>query len=178
MENNIFKIRVVADIEEDIFIDLIADKNCNLIGLHNVLLKSFGLNEMEMASFYLSNDNWDKGEEITLFNMEINEEENSPKSMGNTFLNDLFKDNICKILYLHDFLNLNIFYIEILNEEYHEIKPNEILITHQLGKYTAKEYNETDDLSNDEESDPIKDILDEYDEDDIGGFEELDEDLY
>lgn len=178
MENNIFKIRVVADTEEDIFIDLITDKNCSLMELHQVLLKSFELNELEMASFYLSNDNWDKGEEITLFNMEINEEEDSPKSMDKTLLNDFYKDGTFKVLYLHDFLNLNIFYIEILNEEYYEIKPNEILITHQLGKYNAKEYNEANDLSNEEESDPIKDIFDEYDEDDIGGFEELDEDLY
>ncbi len=178
MENNIFKIRVVADTEEDIFIDLIANKNCTLIELHHILLKSFELNEMEMASFYLSNDNWDKGEEITLFKMEISEEEDSPKSMDTTLLNDLYDDDILKVLYLHDFLNLNIFYIEILSEEYHENKTNEILITHQLGKYTAKEYNEVNDLSNNEELDPIKDILNEYDENDIGGFEELDEDLY
>ena len=178
MENNVFKIRVVADTEEDIFIDLFADKNCSLMELHKVILKSFELNEMEMASFYLSNDNWDKGEEITLFNMETNEDEDSPKSMDQTLLNSFFIDDISKVLYLHDFLNLNIFYIEILNEEYQDINPNEILISHQLGKYTAKEYNDANDLTYDEESDPIKDIFDEYNEDDIGGFEELDEDLY
>ena len=178
MENNIFKIRVVADTEEDIFIDLIADKNCSLMELHNVILKSFELNEMEMASFYLSNDNWDKGEEITLFNMETDEDEDSPKSMDQTLLNDFFIEDITKVLYLNDFLNLNIFYIEILNEDYQDINPNEILISHQLGKYTPKEYKENYDLSNDQESDLIKDIFDEYDEDDIGGFEELDEDLY
>ena len=67
---------------------------------------------MEMASFYLSNDQWDKGEEITLFPMQIDDEQTNSKSMEETTLNEIFNQGIQKILYLHDFLNMNIFYIE------------------------------------------------------------------
>ena len=49
MENNVYKIRVVADTEEDIFIDLMALKNCNLLQLHELLTEEFSLNKLEMA---------------------------------------------------------------------------------------------------------------------------------
>jgi hypothetical protein len=178
MENNALKIRVVADTEEDIFIDLVATRSSNLLSIHNLLVKTFELDSNEIASFYLSNNNWDKGDEITLFNMSLEEEKDNDgsiqKSMENTSLENLFSDGISKLLYLHDFLNMNIFYVELLNEE--TLNSNESLqVTHQLGKYAAKKF---DDDSNFEEIDPVKDILDEYDEDNFGDFEELDEDLY
>ena len=180
MENNVYKIRVVADTEEDIFIDLMALKNCNLLQLHELLLEEFFLNKLEMASFYISNNDWDKGEEITLFNMKVNEEDEDSKSMEETTLNSLFKNDITKLLYLHDFLNLNIFYIEILQEDYFKIVDKHIIITHKLGNYKPKEFN---DISNENsaeiELDEIQDIFNEYgDDDEFGGFEELNEDLY
>jgi hypothetical protein len=177
MENNVFKIRVVADTEEDIFIDIKAVKECKLITIHNLLIKAFDLDNKEMASFYFSNNNWDKGEEITLFNMSIEEEEQVTKSMEDTALESLYENGIVKLLYLHDFLNLNIFYLEFLESDHSNM--NEIAkITHQLGKYTPKQFNEENNTTLAEENDPIKDILDEYNEDDFGSFEELDEDLY
>ena len=176
MENNALKIRVVADTEEDIFIDLIASKSSNLLSIHNLLVKTLELDSNEIASFYLSNNNWDKGDEITLFNMSLEDDDDGSiqKSMENTSLENLFSNGISKLLYLHDFLNMNIFYVELLNEE--TLNSNESLyVTHQLGKYSPKKF---DDDSNFEEIDPVKDILDEYDEDNFGDFEELDEDLY
>ena len=94
MENNALKIRVVADTEEDIFIDLIASKSSNLLSIHNLLVKTFELDSNEIASFYLSNNNWDKGDEITLFNMSLEDDDDGSiqKSMENTSLENLFSD--------------------------------------------------------------------------------------
>jgi hypothetical protein len=180
MKNNVYKIRVVADTEEDIFIDLMAVKNCTLLNLHKFLLQEFSLDKMEMASFYISNDDWDKGEEITLFNMKVNDEDEDVKSMDDTIIESLLSQKVNKLLYLHDFLNLNIFYIEILNEDYLKTENENIIIVHKLGNYTPKEFN--DNISENPltiESDEIQDIYNEYGEDDeFGGFEELNEDLY
>ena len=70
MKNNLYKIRAVADTEDDIFIDILIPVDNSFLVLHELILEAFNLNKMEMASFYLSNDEWDKGEEITLFKME------------------------------------------------------------------------------------------------------------
>ena len=37
--------------------------------LHNVITQSFGFDGTEMASFYISDDEWNQGEEISLFDM-------------------------------------------------------------------------------------------------------------
>lgn len=177
MKNNALKIRVVADTEEDIFIDILALSSCNLLIIHELLIKSFNLNELEIASFFLSNENWDKGEEITLLNMSVNEEESS-KSMEDTTLESLHQSGIKKLLYLHDFLNLNIFYIEFLNEDHLDLNQN-IKVIHKLGDYSAKVFNDDDStLTFDQEEDELSKIMNEDVGDDFGGFEELDEDLY
>ena len=53
-----------------------------------------------MASFYLSNDEWDKGEEITLFDMSSEEDEFSPLSMGSTSIFQIY-EKTNKILIIH-----------------------------------------------------------------------------
>ena len=37
--------------------------------MHNVLTQSFGFDGSEMASFYISNEHWEQGQEIALFDM-------------------------------------------------------------------------------------------------------------
>ena len=115
MSNNALNIRIVADTQEDIFIDFNINKVCSFKDIHDFLTKKFNLDELEMSSFYYSNDQWDKGEEITLVNMNF-EDENTFKFMEATLLKDVFKEGNFKFLYVNDFLTLNIFYVEILKE--------------------------------------------------------------
>ena len=69
----------------------------------------------QMASFYISNENWDKGEEITLMNMNIGDDQ-TIKFMESITINEVFEEKKLKFLYVNDFLNMNIFYVEILKE--------------------------------------------------------------
>ena len=178
MKNEVYKIRIVADTEEDIFADVFVEKNTPFISLHQFITEAFKLNNMEMASFYLSNDQWDKGEEITLFPMQIDDEQTNSKSMEETTLNEIFNQGIQKILYLHDFLNMNIFYIEIIEFKQTDNKVDGVELIHQFGQYQAKKaIIEENEATN--EASAIDEIYKEFNEDIIGDdFEELDEDLY
>tara|TARA_Y100001978_G_C23622287_1_gene399085 strand:+ start:570 stop:1106 length:537 start_codon:yes stop_codon:yes gene_type:complete len=178
MKNEVYKIRIVADTEEDIFADVYVEKNTPFISLHQFITEAFKLNNMEMASFYLSNDQWDKGEEITLFPMQIDDEQTNSKSMEETTLNEIFNQGIQKILYLHDFLNMNIFYIEIIESKQLDNKVEGVELIHQFGQYQAKKtIIEENEATN--EASAIDEIYKEFNEDIIGDdFEELDEDLY
>ena len=66
MKNNSLDIRIVADTQEDIFADLRIHKENNFLKIHDFLVENFHLDKLEMSSFFYSNDDWDKGEEITL----------------------------------------------------------------------------------------------------------------
>ena len=179
MSNNALNIRIVADTQEDIFVDFNINNDCSFKDIHDFLINKFNLDELEMSSFYYSNDQWDKGEEITLVNMNF-EDENTFKFMEATLLKDVFKEENFKFLYVNDFLNMNIFYVEILKES--NVNKNEkVAVLHELGNYTPNVGSENDEVSNDvnaSKTNEIEDILNEYNEDDLNKFEELDEDLY
>ena len=65
----IYRFRVILDHKnkEDIFRDVEIRKTDTFEDLHNVITQSFGFDGSEMASFYLSNDSWEQGQEIALF---------------------------------------------------------------------------------------------------------------
>lgn len=176
MKNNSLDIRIVADTQEDIFADLRINKEKNFLTIHDFLVENFHLDKLEMSSFFYSNDDWDKGEEITLMNMNIGDD-STVKFMESITLNEVFQEKKFKFLYVNDFLNMNIFYVEILKES--DLENNETLkLLHKLGEYEPKK---SEDILNSEEENKlseIEDILNEPEEDEFGGFEELDQDLY
>ena len=176
MKNNALNIRVVADTHEDIFIDFNIHKVSNFRKIHDFLIEKFNLDNLELSSFYYSNDNWDKGEEITLLNMNF-EDETNLKFMDMVILKEVFEEGHVKFLYVNDFLNMNIFYLEILQESY---LPNEkpLVVLHELGIYKSKKDTNSEEFNKDSRTDEIDKILKEHDEDELNDFEELDEDMY
>ena len=176
MKNNSLDIRIVADTQEDIFADLRIHKENNFLTIHDFLVENFHLDKLEMSSFFYSNDDWDKGEEITLMNMNIGEDQ-SIKFMESISIDEVFQEKKFKFLYVNDFLNMNIFYVEILKES--DLEDNETLkLLHKLGEYEPKKSEDILIMEDENKLSEIEDILNEPEEDEFGGFEELDQDLY
>lgn len=176
MKNNSLDIRIVADTQLDIFADLRIHKENNFMIIHDFLVENFHLDKLEMSSFFYSNDDWDKGEEITLMNMNIGDDE-TVKFMESITVNEVFQENKLKFLYVNDFLNMNIFYVEILNESDLDNEEN-LKLLHKFGKYEAKKSGENLVTEDENKLSEIEDILNDSEEDDFSGFEELDQDLY
>ena len=65
----IYRIRVILDVRDDVFRDIEIQGSDTLEDLHEAIVRSFDLDGREMASFYLSDDEWNQGEEITLFDL-------------------------------------------------------------------------------------------------------------
>ena len=108
------KLNIVLDHNDDIFREILINTNNTLEDLHKAIVISFALNPEEMAAFYLTNEEWEQGEEIPLIAMQPNSRE-----MQNISVNDIFQ-NTEKLLYINDFLTLWRFMIEL--EEIDEIK--------------------------------------------------------
>ena len=109
----IYRFRVILDndTEEDIFRDIEIRKTNSLEDLHNTITQSFGFDGTEMASFYRSDDEWNQGEEISLFDM--SEGINSVKLMNETLLEDVVDDTKTKLIYVYDFLSMWTFLVEL-----------------------------------------------------------------
>src|SRR5690554_165339 len=76
------KFRILLDSIEDkeIFRDILISDDLNFEHFYNTILDAFGLPNDQMASFFVSDEDWNKGEEISLMDMSFgsNDEEESP----------------------------------------------------------------------------------------------------
>ncbi|SFD06393.1 pRiA4b ORF-3-like protein [Algibacter lectus] len=108
----IYRFRVILDndTDEDVFRDLEIRENDTLEDLHNIITQSFGFDGSEMASFYRSDDQWNQGEEISLFDLS---DDGSARLMNETAINDVTFEMQTKLIYVYDFLSMWTFYVEL-----------------------------------------------------------------
>tara|TARA_B100001113_G_scaffold73607_1_gene57136 strand:- start:3913 stop:4395 length:483 start_codon:yes stop_codon:yes gene_type:complete len=117
----IYRFRVILDndTEDDIFRDIEIYKTNSLEEFHETIINSFGFINNEMASFYISDNEWNQGEEISLFN--FGDESKETKLMSSVAINQVINNENNKLIYIYDFLNMWVFLIELI-EVAEEIK--------------------------------------------------------
>jgi hypothetical protein len=112
------KFRVLLDSEKDkeIFRDIIIDENDNFESLFQTIMKSFNFQGEEMASFYMSNDNWDKGHEISLVDINYGDEAIDEKAslMSQAIISEFIEVEDQKIILVYDFMRMWIFLLELV----------------------------------------------------------------
>jgi hypothetical protein len=96
-----YKIRIILDTKEDIIRTVLVNDSINLERLHTIVVSSFGFAGQEMASFYKTDDEWNQGKEIPLFNMAEAGEE---ISMQSCILNETLPEENNKLI--SDFMGI------------------------------------------------------------------------
>lgn len=112
---NVFKFRVLVDTTDDVFRDIEISTTQTLQDLYDCILQSFEFNGGVMASFYLSNEEWEKGQEYTLLDM--SDKGDAKNTMAKTVLNDIIEEENQKLLLVHDFMRMWCFYVELVEEK-------------------------------------------------------------
>ena len=168
----IYRFRVILDndTEDDIFRDIEIRDTDTLEDLHNTITQSFGFDGLEMASFYMSNDSWEQGEEISLFDLS---EDQSARLMNETSLDSILDRDKTKLIYVYDFLNMWTFYVElaeIVNALEGVDYPNLMFVKGQVPLDAPEKIFKADDEFNDGFND---DDLDDYDD-----IEDYNQDFY
>jgi hypothetical protein len=157
--------RILVDYQENVFRDIEVKFDDTFLTLHNMIQEAFGFDNSQMASFYVSNDEWEKGQEITLMEVMEPEEEGEPIwIMNETDLNKIIFEKGQKLLYVFDFLVMWCFYIDSI--EVKEVEDIVILprITQEFGS-SPDQYSKSDDIVFDGAE--IDDSDDEEDEDEL-----------
>lgn len=166
----IYRFRVILDndTEDDVFRDLEIRETDSLEDLHNIITQSFGFDGNEMASFYLSDDDWNEGEEISLFDLS---EAGNARLMNDTVLNDVVHEAQTKLIYVYDFLSMWTFFVElaeIVDEAEGTDYPNLMFVHGQIPDEAPDKQFEAEDT---DEYNEFEDDLDIEDYDDLD-FEE------
>lgn len=162
----IYRFRVILDndTEEDIFRDLEIREDDTLEDLHNIITQSFGFDGSEMASFYISDDQWNQGEEISLFDLS---DDGSARLMNETAINDVAHEVSPKLIYVYDFLSMWTFYVElaeIVDEAEGFDYPNLMFVKGQVPDHAPDKVFEAD---KEDDFDEFEDGLDVGDYDDL-----------
>ena len=83
--------------------------------LHETILKSFEFDTKHGATFYRSNDNWQRGREISLEQYPNRPYKAPPLLMKETTIGSEIKDPNQKFVYLYDFVKGWTFQVELIN---------------------------------------------------------------
>ena len=161
----IYKFRIVLDTLDDVFRDIEIEDDSTLEDLHNSITQAFGFDGTEMASFYLSDAEWNQGEEIVLFDM--SEGMNPVRMMNETTLDTVVDKDNTQLIYVYDFFSMWTFYVELADvtkAEDGRDYPNLMFAHGQLPDSPPEKNFEAEE----------DELEDEYGEDDVD-FESLDD---
>jgi hypothetical protein len=169
------KFRVLLDSikDEEIFRDILINDDDNFESFYNCILKAFDFDENEMASFYVSDHEWNKGEEISLMDMSFGEEDTTfTTTMEDAVIRTYLESPKQRFILVHNFMDMWIFLIEM--QEITSDSVDEPIVTLEVGKLTEelklKKVRESEDLQF------AGDILDD-DFSDLNFDDDFDEDL-
>ena len=112
---NVFQLRVLVDTQDDktIFRDIEIKGSQTFLELHHAIQQAFEFDNSQLASFYMSNEDWDKGQEITLMDIPFDDGSVSA-SMSATKIGEMVSLVGDKVLYVFDFMLMWCFYIDVV----------------------------------------------------------------
>src|SRR5574338_672551 len=98
----ILKFRVYLEEDDSVYRDVVIRHTQNFFNLHEVILKSFEFDNKHKATFFRSNDNWQRGREISVEKYD-KPYKVDPLIMAETTIGSQIADPNQKFIYEYDF---------------------------------------------------------------------------
>ena len=115
-------IRIHLEYKEDVIRDITIASEKTIEDLHFEIIDALKLDKNEMASFYITNDEFELLQEIPLF--KIDEKENSMLAMNEITVGAVFPEVNSQLLYVYNFLKMWRFSITFIEESDNETTEN------------------------------------------------------
>lgn len=109
----VFKFLLISDEVDDFVREISIDSESSFLDLNNIILESASYTKNEMTSFYLCDDDWEKGTEVTLMEMDTDPAFDS-WVMKDTKLSDLLEDERQRLLFVFDYITERSFFMELM----------------------------------------------------------------
>ncbi|GAA3951140.1 hypothetical protein GO495_13105 [Chitinophaga oryziterrae] len=109
----VLKFRVYWEEDESVYRDISIKPDQTFLQFHQVILQSFEFDNKHKATFFRSNDNWQRGREIIL------EKDNAPRKVDPLMMNETViaaavKTPNQKFIYLYDYAKNWVFLVELI----------------------------------------------------------------
>ena len=168
----VYIFRILAEEEEAFLRDIALSEDNTLLDFHVALTKSMGLNNKLLASFYLTDKQWEKQHEFTLTDMDVDaytceregEGDVPIDVMSNAYIGDVIEDPKQRMLYEYNFFNPTLFFISLIEKKEEKDNKNFPKIVRSEGNIDVDQTTAFDDDIDD-------DLMEDgYDEDDLRDF--------
>jgi hypothetical protein len=110
----ILKFRVYFEEDDSIYRDVVVKHTQTFLQLHQVILRAYEFDSKHQATFYRSNDNWQRGREISLEKYD-KAYKVEPLLMDTTPIQAEIRDPNQKFIYVYDFVKNWSFLVELIN---------------------------------------------------------------
>ncbi len=111
----IYRFRVLIDHPSEAFRDIEIGSEQSFLDLHTAIRDAFAFIGQEMASFYVSDEEWGKGPEIPLADLGFGEDgAATPALMHEVYISDHIRSTSQRFIYAYDFLHLWMFMVELI----------------------------------------------------------------
>ncbi|MEG1580547.1 MAG: hypothetical protein RR386_04725 [Bacteroidaceae bacterium] len=109
----LFKITLICDEIADFLREITIDAEATFLDLNKTILKSCSYPDDQMTSFYLCNDSWEQGIQITREDMGTSPSDEDIYVMEDTNLSELIEDEKQRLVFVFDPFNDRVFYMDV-----------------------------------------------------------------
>jgi Plasmid pRiA4b ORF-3-like protein len=110
----VLKFRIYLEEDDSVYRDVVVKHTQTFLQLHFGILKAYEFDNKHQATFYRSNDHWQRGKEITLEKYDKSYKV-EPLLMKNTGIGSEIRDPNQKFVYVYDFVKNWSFQVELIN---------------------------------------------------------------
>ncbi|MFI5192785.1 MAG: hypothetical protein ACHQD7_01975 [Chitinophagales bacterium] len=110
----VLKFRIYFEEDDSVYRDVAVKHNQHFLQLHQGILKAYEFDNKHQATFFRSNDHWQRGREISLEKYD-REYKVPPLIMGEAPIGSEIKDPNQKFVYVYDFVRNWTFLVELIH---------------------------------------------------------------
>ena len=158
----IYRFRMISSDQKAFLRDYEVDSNQTFFELHKIIQNNLGYDSAQLASFFLADENWNKGLELTLIDME-NDGGLATIPMDSVKINEIIKEKNERLLYVYDILTDNSFFFELMDIYPPKGGVTYPICTASIGEPPLQSEIQIDDSIPEAEDNLVDDIFDEYD---------------
>lgn len=162
----IYTFRLVSDEVDNFMREIKIDADASFLILRNAILDSVGYDKSQLSSFFICDNNWEKEQEITLEDMNIDADKDF-YLMDETPLTDFIEDEGQRLIFTFDYLTDRSFFIELKATE-----PGSHLMDPVVSRSEGNPPAEHTDLKS------FADLSDKADKKTAAPIDDMDEDFY
>ncbi len=118
-----FTFNILSGEKEDFFLQIEIDSNSSFLELHKIIQSELNYDVSQMATIFLTNEDWEKEIEISQVDMNLeNNDDSEILLMEDTIIGEMLMQKKDKLIYVFDLFNDRALFIELFDTNKKKIK--------------------------------------------------------